>query len=115
MELSIDLYDSQGALVSALNRTQRRNYHMISYLDAGEYYLLVDDFGKDDFDTASSYSLCVTTVESDETMANDSRAQERAVALLSDAIEIDGDRELGERRLSSYVLSHMAPPTWRRT
>jgi len=80
VELSIDLYDSEGALVSALNRTQRRNYHMISYLDAGEYYLLVDDFGKDDFDTASSYSVCVSTVESDEIMANDIRPDASTMA-----------------------------------
>jgi len=80
VELSIDLYDGQGALVSALNRTQRRNYHMVSYLDAGDYYLMVDDFGKDDFDTASSYSVCVSTVESDEIMANDIRPDASAMA-----------------------------------
>ena len=74
VELSIDLYDGEGTLVAALNRTQRLDYHIISHLEAGYYYILIDDYGKNDFDTASSYTVCATTVETAEALENDTRS-----------------------------------------
>ncbi len=74
VELSMDLYNSQGALISTLNRTQRLDYHIISYLEADDYYILIDDYGKNDFDMASSYSIHVSTVDSEETLENDSQS-----------------------------------------
>ena len=78
--LSIELYDSEGYQVATLSQTQRSEYHIISYLEAGDYYILVDDFGKDDFDTASSYTVCVSSVESSEAQENDSREDAAAMA-----------------------------------
>ena len=104
----MDLYDSQGALVSALNRTQRRDYHMISYLEAGDYYLLVDDFGKNDFDTASPYSVCVTTVESAEIMVNDSRLDAAAMAYdsLTQTFSAEGSLDYIEDQDWFYLPLH---------
>jgi hypothetical protein len=80
VELCMDLYNDQGALIMALNRTQRLDYHIISYLEAGDYYILIDDYGKNDFDTASSYTVKVTTLDSQETMANDTRSDAAVMA-----------------------------------
>jgi hypothetical protein len=71
--LTIELYDSEGNQVADLSQTQRLVYHIISYLEAGDYYILVDDYGKDDFDTSSSYTIFVSTVETDEARENDTR------------------------------------------
>jgi len=78
--LSIELYDSQGTQVAALSQSQRLAYHIISYLEAGDYYVLVDDYGKDDFDTASTYTICVSSVETSEAQENDSRSHAAVMA-----------------------------------
>jgi len=71
--LTMELFDSDGNQVADLSQTQRLAYHIISYLESGDYYILVDDYGKDDFDTSSPYTIFVSTVETTETHANDSR------------------------------------------
>ena len=78
--LSLELYDSEGNQVAALSQSQRLAYHVISYLEAGDYYVLVDDYGKDDFDTASPYTICVSSVDTSEAQQNDSRTDAAAMA-----------------------------------
>ncbi len=78
--LSIELYDSEGNQVATLSQTQRLAYHIISNLEAGDYYILVDDHGKDDFDEASSYTVCVSTVATTEAGENDSRVDASVMA-----------------------------------
>ncbi|MGA1791230.1 MAG: hypothetical protein ACMUIM_07075, partial [bacterium] len=70
--LSIDLYDLNGILRETLSRPQQENYQLLPYLEAGEYYVLIDDYGRDDFDTASSYKICVASVSSHEENEDDS-------------------------------------------
>jgi hypothetical protein len=73
VDLSFDLYDSNGDVLATLSRSQIKNYHLIPFLEPGEYYLLIDDFGRNDFDTASTFKVCLNTLESDEKKTNDSQ------------------------------------------
>ena len=71
VELSIDLYDSDGVLVASLDRVQSHNYNMLPYLVPGDYFIVINDYGRDDFDPSSTYSVCVSSTESEELNAND--------------------------------------------
>ena len=71
VELSIDLYDSDGVLTASLDRVQSHSYHLLPYLVPGEYFVVINDYGRDDFDPASTYTLCVSSTESDELNQND--------------------------------------------
>ena len=77
--LSIDLYDLNGILRETLSLPQQENYQLLPYLEAGKYYVLIDDYGRDDFDTASSYRICVASVSSHE--ENEDDAMENAAPM----------------------------------
>ena len=75
VELSIDLYNSDGLLVASLERAQSYQYHLLPYLTPDEYYAVIDDYGRNDFDSSSPYEICVTSVAADEANANDTQAE----------------------------------------
>jgi len=109
--LSIELYDNEGNQVAALSQSQRLTYHIISYLEAGDYYILVDDYGKDDFDTASPYTICVSSVETSEARENDSRADAAAMAYdgVSQTFTADGSLDyIGDRDWYQIPLNDIA-------
>ena len=87
VQLSVDLYDGEGNLIESQSRSDALNYHLIHYLSAGEYYVHIDDYGRDDFDNASTYEICVESVESAEGNENDSAAN----ATVVNASEYDQD------------------------
>ncbi|MFQ5560649.1 MAG: hypothetical protein ACE5FU_08705 [Nitrospinota bacterium] len=66
VDLSLDLYDANGILITSLAERSLSSFSLLPFLDAGKYYLLVDDYGKDDFDTASEFTVCVNSVASEE-------------------------------------------------
>lgn len=74
VELSIDLYDNDGVLVTSLDRNQSHHYDLLPYLMPGDYFILIDDYGKNDFDPASPYTVCVRSVNTDEAALNDDMA-----------------------------------------
>ena len=71
VELSIDLYDTDGVLTASLDRVQSHSYKLLPYLVPGQYFVVINDYGRDDFDPASTYTICVSSTESDELNAND--------------------------------------------
>ncbi|MEW5803047.1 MAG: hypothetical protein AB1847_13180 [bacterium] len=73
VELSLDLYDSQGNLTESLRHGQGNAYHLLACLGAGDYYVLIKDYGMDDFDSASTYQICLETGAADEQGVNDTR------------------------------------------
>ena len=81
VQLSVSLYNANGSLIETQSRSGARNYHLIHYLQAGDYYVLVNDNGKDDFDNASSYQVCISTVDSSEAHGNDTLATAAGVNL----------------------------------
>lgn len=72
VELSIDLYNSEGVLQESLSRPQGSSYNLLPFLTSGEYYILIDDYGKDDFDNASTYQICINSATTNEASVNDS-------------------------------------------
>jgi len=79
--LSIKLYDDSGNVIDTLSKGQGStntasvvNYSLVQYLSAGTYYALVEDYGRDDFDTSSSFQICLNSVENDEANVNDLEA-----------------------------------------
>jgi len=79
VRLVAELYDSDGQRIDLVNGGQSREFQILSYLEAGPHYVLVKDQGQDDFDSASSYSICVETVAVDEVLTNDSAADAAAM------------------------------------
>jgi len=73
VELAIDLYDDDGTLVTSLERVQSHHYNLLPYLNAGIYYMLIDDYGRDDFDPASTYRVCVSSSNTMEASENDDK------------------------------------------
>ncbi len=71
VELAIDLYDSAGKLIHSLSKNQGYTYNLVHYLTAGDYYVLIDDYGRDDFDTSSPYQICIESNAADERNEND--------------------------------------------
>jgi len=76
--LNIKLYDDSGNVIDTLARGQGSantssivNYSLVQYLSAGTYFALVEDYGRDDFDTSSSFQICLNSVENDEANDND--------------------------------------------
>jgi len=96
VELTVNLYDSDGSLVNSLASAQSFTYDMRSSLTSGDYYVLIDDFGKNDFDLSSTYRICVNTVASDEVNGNDSQSSAAAVAdpsLINGSLDYSEDQD----------------------
>ncbi|MGA1868507.1 MAG: hypothetical protein ACMUJM_08155 [bacterium] len=84
--LSVDLYDSEGVLLESIDGVQRINYTMRPYLTSGDYYVLIDDYGRDDFDNASPYEICINSVTAEETNGNDTIASSSSMEYDSDTM-----------------------------
>ena len=71
VDLSIDMYGSDGVRIDSRTLSGPSTLHMTHYLPAGDYYLHVHDRGMDDFDTASTYTVAVNTITGGEMHGND--------------------------------------------
>ncbi len=80
VELAVEVFDAGGERVIAYTGPQRLRYRLVPYLEAGTYYVLVQDFGRDDADEASPYRISVTPVEAAEALEDDGPASARALA-----------------------------------
>ncbi|MGC9324280.1 MAG: hypothetical protein ACP5G0_05960 [Desulfomonilia bacterium] len=74
VQLSASLYSANGTLIESRTSSGMRTYHMIHHLPAEEYYLQVHDYGRDHFDSASAYEVCVTVVDGVEGAQDDRMA-----------------------------------------
>jgi len=72
VELSIDLYSSSGELIDSRRTADDQACHLLHWLGGGEYYVQIDDYGRDHFDNASTYQVCVNSVSGSEENENDS-------------------------------------------
>ncbi len=79
--LTFDLYNSSGDRLYSLNQAQSSSYHIIPYLTAGDYFLQIDDDGRNDFDMSSTYEVCVNSVDTNEAFGNDSRENAASFSL----------------------------------
>ncbi len=98
VQLSADLYDDSGDLIGTQSSAAAQTYHMIHYLNGGRYYLQIDDVGRDDFDNASTYQVCLRSVEGVEGNTDDSRAQAQIMdlPLYNQAYTVEGALDYSE-------------------
>jgi len=71
VQLQVMLYDANGTLLESQTGAGVRNFHLVHHLAAGEYYVLVSDYGKDHFDNASTYQVCINPQSGTESFEND--------------------------------------------
>jgi len=83
VQLAMELYDHEGILIDSVSNIATTMYHMVHYLPAGEYYVNLDDYGRDNFDSASTYRLCVNSVDAAEGYENDTSENATAVDIVS--------------------------------
>ncbi len=110
VDLKLSLFDSEGTLIRNIGQTENNVYRLVESLPAGNFYALVHDQGKDDFDTASSFELCLSSVGSAEVSTDDSQDDATSIAgnghfELSGSIDYAGDEDW------SSVNSGATPPS----
>jgi hypothetical protein len=100
VRLNIKLFDDSGNVIDTLYQGQGNDYSMVRYLTTGHYYALVEDYGRDDFDTASSFRICLNSVATTEAGDNDSAATANALTpsvpntwAIAGSLDYDGDQD----------------------
>ncbi len=100
VSLHIKLHDASGAIVDTLHQGSGNHHAMVHFLAAGTYYALVEDYGRNDFDTASSFSICVTSQATEEAHRNDTEAAATELGAvvantyaLTGSLDYEGDRD----------------------
>lgn len=105
VRLTVDLYDSDGLLVESLSSGQGNQYYIRPYLTSGEYYVLVDESGRNDFDTASTYQICINSIAVSELHQNDS-VDTATVVTADNPMEIEGSLDYwGDKDWYLFPLS----------
>lgn len=100
VDLYLKLYSSDGSLVDSIQKEVDNNFTMIRYFQPGDYYLLAQDFGANDADSASFYTTCLTSVNSLELTSNDDAS---SATVLTD---------VGGVLTASGSLDHLSDQDW---
>ncbi len=101
IELQVGLYDGQGRLLTNLDSddvsAHKEIYPIIRYLQSGDYKVLVSDQGKNEYDAASSYSVCLEKVGATGEGEDDTLATAQTFSLGSsttgESLNYDGDED----------------------
>jgi hypothetical protein len=83
VNLAVELYDDQGNQLARMTEGQGEQYYLQHHLEAGTYYLLVEDNGQDDADASSNFHVCVESV-SGVTEYGDNDTRDTAQTLSTD-------------------------------
>lgn len=91
VNLAVELYDTEGNELARLTQGQGDQYYLQHHLDVGTYYLLVEDQGQDDSDAASTFNVCVESLEVGEVGLNDTRDSAQTLTATTPGVyEIEG-------------------------
>jgi hypothetical protein len=91
VNLAVELYDDEGNELARLTQGQGEQYYLQHHLDVGTYYLLVEDQGQDDSDAASTFNVCVESLEVGEVGLNDTRDSAQTLTAATPGVyEIEG-------------------------
>jgi len=98
VKLTLDLYDSDGVLIDNLATGRDNQYYMRLSLLAGDYYVLVDENGRNDFDNSSTYQICINSIDTDENRQNDTAGTATLVSTgspmeISGSLDYSGDQD----------------------
>jgi len=83
VDLRVKLYNSDGGLIELVSVPTGAGtlYPMVHFLSAGNYFVLVEDAGRNNFDSYSPFTVCAKTVDSSEAGDNDSLTQAQKITL----------------------------------
>jgi hypothetical protein len=111
VQLQVMLYDANGTLLESQTGAGVKNFHLVHHLSAGEYYVLVGDYGKDHFDNASTYQVCIHPQSSTESFENDTLGQASPADLIDygDTLVINGSLDYREDRDYYEVTTPLFP------
>ncbi|SMF63007.1 hypothetical protein SAMN02745866_04060 [Alteromonadaceae bacterium Bs31] len=110
VDLKLSLFDNEGTLIRSMGQTENSVYRLVESLPAGSFYVLVHDQGKDDFDTASPFDLCLSSVASAEVSTDDN--QQNATNLAGNGhFEITGSIDYAGDQDWSSINSGATPPS----
>jgi len=94
VELSIELYDNNSSLISTISQFNALNYSQLVYLASGKYFLLINDFGKNNYDISSKYNVCINKVSGQELNENDNFDNADDLGILTNSpIQINANLE----------------------
>ncbi|MGD9209596.1 MAG: hypothetical protein PVI90_02420 [Desulfobacteraceae bacterium] len=120
VDLTVKLYDADGALIENRTGLSGNEAHIRSYLsgdDEGDktvtYYVVIEDNGKDDFDTSSFYKLNVESVTVEEAFADDTKDQALELTLESSTMSFHSSGAL-DYTSSSDTSIHSGDVDWYR-
>lgn len=94
VNLGIELYDDTGQLVYQYkgSRPSDLSYAVLVHLVSGSYFVVIDDQGRNDTDTAN-YTICVNSVSVSEMAVNDALADAQENTPDADGYVLDGTLE----------------------
>lgn len=91
VNLAVELYDAEGNELERLTQGQGEQFYLQHHLEAGSYFLLIEDQGQDDSDPSSNFHVCVESLEITEVGANDTRDDvQDLTATTPDVYEVEG-------------------------
>ena len=92
VDLRVKLYQEDGSLIELVSVPTGAGtlYPMVHFLNTGNYFVLVEDAGRNNFDSYSPFTVCAKTVGTSEAGSNDSLNQAQQVALSKGNNTIEG-------------------------
>ncbi len=97
-DLVLKLFDQSGMQISQVSQANvgGKTFAMVQHLTAGDYYVLAEDYGHNQFDTYSAYTVCASKSENSEVGQNDTLATATAVTLgrvIEGSLDYDKDQD----------------------
>ncbi len=98
VDLRIKLYKEDGSLIELLSKPTGGGtlYPMVHFLTQGRYFVLVEDAGRNNFDSYSPFTVCAKSVSSDEVGGNDTIDQAQNVSLSNGESVITGSLDYNQ-------------------
>ncbi len=98
VDLRVKLYNEDGRLIELLSKSTGGGtlYPMVHFLTQGRYFVLVEDAGRNNFDSYSPFTVCAKTVSSDEAGNNDTKEQAQNVNLTDGESTIVGSLDYNQ-------------------
>lgn len=97
-DLIVKLFAENGALISQTKDAAigGKTFAMVQYLQTGTYYMVAEDYGHDQFDTYSPFTVCASASQSTEAGKNDDLESATAITLgsvIEGSLDYDLDQD----------------------
>ena len=110
VRLDVKVYNDLGDLIYSADSLRIEEYLWRLYLETGDYYIVVEDHGRDDADMSSPYTLCVSSADADEVLVNDSQLTAQTISPSPD-VSIEGGTAIEYQQDQDwYAVAIASPP-----